>query len=224
MLQRAQITDGRGGSVEFQFNPETLSFTKRVKFKEEPTRASKDAPIRQYIGTEPTVLSLKMVLDDTVGQGWTTFGMGASVPDRINQLLAWTNPADEKDPPEPRKLTFHWGQLKIGTEGRFACHCESVQVEYTLFTDGGVPIRASATVTLKGLPTRQYGQNPTSGGVHPRRSRRIERGDDLAVIAHQEYGRQSAWRVLAELNGIDNPFRLPVGQEIVLPDRNELSR
>lgn len=214
MLDKAKIV-GNGSEVRFQFNPETLSFTKKVTFEESKTQSSGDAPVRQFIGTDPVVLSLKMILDDTVGEG-------PRVADRINQLLAWTNPADDSDKPHPHELSFEWGQLKIGSEGRFACHLESVQVEYTLFTDAGVPIRATASVTLKGMPTKKYGQNPTSGGLHAKRSRRLKRGDDLAVIAHQEYGSSAAWRVLAEVNGIDNPFRLPVGRELVLPDRREI--
>lgn len=214
MLEKAKIT-GSGGEVAFQFNPETLSFTKKVTFEDSKTQSSENAPIRQFIGTDPVVLNLKMILDDTVGDG-------PDVAERVNRLLAWTNPADDSDPPHPHQLAFEWGQLKIGSEGRFPCHLESVQVEYTLFTDAGVPVRANATVTLKGMPTRKYGQNPTSGGLHARRSRRVQRGDDLAVIAHQEYGTGAVWRELAALNGIDNPFRLPVGRELVLPDKNEL--
>jgi nucleoid-associated protein YgaU len=214
MLDKAKIASD-SGEVRFQFNPETLSFTKKVTFKDSKTQSSENAPIRQFIGTDPIVLGLKMILDDTVADG-------PSVPERINQLLAWTNPADDSDPPHPHELTFEWGQLKIGSEGKFPCHLEAVQVDYTLFTDSGVPIRATATVTLKGMPTKKYGQNPTSGALYAKRSRRLQRGDDLAVIAHQEYGSGAAWRALAELNGIDNPFRLPIGRELVLPDRSEI--
>jgi len=74
------------------------------------------------------------------------------------------------------------------------------------------------------MPSKTAGTNPTSGGLHARRSRRLERGDDLAVMATREYGSSAVWRQLAQFNGIDNPFRLPVGREIVLPDRSEFSR
>ena len=158
MLQKARISS-KSGEVAFQFNPETLSFTKQSNFEHSQSQSSQNAPVRQFIGTEPISLNLKMILDDTVGEGPT-------VSDRINQLLAWTNPALDSDPPHPDELSFEWGELKIGSEGRFPCHCESVSVEYTLFTDAGVPIRADATVTLKGVRALQLGQNPTSGGVH----------------------------------------------------------
>lgn len=216
MLQKAKIVGG-GNEVAFQFNPETLSFSTKANFEESKTQSSETAPVRQFIGTDPISLELKMILDDTVGDG-------PSVSDRVNQMLSWTNPGDDTDKPKPQELTFEWGQLKIGTEGRFPCHCESVKVEYTMFTDAGVPVRANVSVTLKGLPTKKYGQNPTSGGLHARKSRLLQRGDDLAVIAHKEYGTGSVWRELAALNGIDNPFRLPIGRELVLPDRDELRK
>lgn len=211
-----------GGQVDFQFNPETVSFTKEAEFRNDPTQSSEDAPPRQFRGTKPLELSLEMLLDDTVAPGLGSIGMGASVPDRIGQLLKWTNPADGSDPPRPPDLVFEWGKLKIGSTSPFACHCVSVQVKYTLFSDSGAPIRANATVKLRGMATKKEGQNPTSGGLRARRSRRVQRGDDLVVIAHREYGRQSAWRQLAQVNGIDNPFRLPVGSELLLPDRSEL--
>lgn len=222
MLQKATIREAEGGgSVGFQYNPETLSFTKAAKFKEEETQSSQGAPIRQFIGTQPIQMTLKLILDDVVPP---TSGQSASgsVAERVNKLLEWTNPADDTDSPKPKDLLFEWGQLKIGTEGQFPCHCKSVKVDYSLFKGDGTPLRATATVTLVGMPSRQYGQNPTSGGVHARRTRRLQQGDDLAAIAHQEYGRQSAWRQLADVNGIDNPFRLPVGAELLLPDRSEL--
>lgn len=224
MLQKACIREdglaGLGSQVAFQFNPETLSFTKKAKFSSENTQSSQGGSRDQFQGTDPLELSLKMLLDDTVSQGFGP-SLAGSVSDRVNKLLSWTEPKDASDP-QPIKLVFEWGKLKIGTEGQFPCHCQSVQVDYSLFRDNGEPLRATATVKLRGVPVETPGQNPTSGGIHARRTRRVQLGDDLAVIAQQEYGKGSAWRVLADINGIDNPFQLPVGRELLLPERSEL--
>ena len=39
----------------------------------------------------------------------------------------------------------------------------------------------------------------------------------LLVIAGKEYGNPSEWRIIAEANGIDDPIRLTVGQELLIP-------
>jgi nucleoid-associated protein YgaU len=215
MLQKARIVEEpTGPEVAFQFNPETISFTKAARWTENPTQAGTDAPVRQYTGTDPLELTLKMILDEATSTGPT-------VADRVNRLLKWTNPTGGEGS-GPHTLRFEWGQLKIGVAERFRCSCDSVAVEYTLFTPAGVPLRATATVKLKGLPTTREGQNPTSGGVDAVRSRTVGRGDDLAVLVHREYGSTRHWRRIAELNGIDNPFRLPAGRELLFPSRPEL--
>ncbi len=209
MLQKAKLRGPRG-TVEFQFNPETLSFKQSAEFKEQSNISGAK---RQYVGSKPIELTLKMLLDEVTARG-------PSVADRVGLLVGWTTPVGDEDPPHPDELTFSWGELKIGSSKTFKCHCRSVAVEYSLFTPGGVPVRATATVQLAGLPTKKRGQNPTSGGVRPVRSQLLARGDNLARVAHAQYGDTARWRSLADLNGIDNPFRPPVGREIILPFGN----
>jgi hypothetical protein len=211
-MQKAKLKDAAGASVDFQFNPDTISFTKSAEWKEDTSQSNADAPIRQFIGTKPLELSLKMILDDATSTG-------PSVAERINLLLSWTNPVEGTGTPRPHDLQFEWGELKLGLNTFFQCHCQSVAVEYTLFTTEGMPTRANATVKLVGLPTKKLGTNPTSGAIQPLRSQALLPGDDLAVLAHRHYGSTKRWRALAEINGIDNPFRLPVGRELVLPLR-----
>ena len=218
MLQKAVIfevgTPGR--KVEFQFNPETIRFNKGASWVENRTQSSEGAPIRQFEGARPIDLWLTMTLDDTDDGG-------SNVSQRVNQLVAWTNPDTRSKPsqPEPPELGFEWGEFRLGDSTRFVCHLESIDVEYSLFSPGGIPLRATATTQLVGTRNNTAGQNPSSGGLQPLRSAVLVRGDDLAVVAHRHYGATGAWREIAERNRIDNPFRLPSGSEVVLPERVE---
>jgi hypothetical protein len=214
-MERALLRDEQGNTVGFQFNPETISFTKAAQWSESTSRSSSQAPPRQFVGTKAIELGLKMLLDEASSTGET-------VEQRVNQLLGWMNPAEGSNPPAPHALTFKWGELKIGIDPAFECYLDSVAVEYTMFTTTGLPTRANATVKLVALPTPTGGQNPTSGALRPMRSQQLLPGDDLAVLAHRHYGDTRHWRAVAELNGIDNPFRLPTGQELVLPLQMEL--
>ena len=45
----------------------------------------------------------------------------------------------------------------------------------------------------------------------------VEPGDRLSLIAREFTGDQELWRTLAELNGIDDPRRLAVGQVLDIP-------
>jgi nucleoid-associated protein YgaU len=59
-------------------------------------------------------------------------------------------------------------------------------------------------------------QNPTSGGVPGQRLRTIREGETLAGIAHEEYGDPTVWRHLAEINNLDDPRRLRLGQTLLV--------
>ncbi len=42
-------------------------------------------------------------------------------------------------------------------------------------------------------------------------------GDSLASIANAEYGTPTMWRAIAIANGLEDPFNLRVGRELLLP-------
>lgn len=220
MLQKAVIFEIKSPSrkVDFQFNPESIRFTKSASWVEHPTQSGENGPVRQFEGARPIDLSMSVLLDDT-DEG------GSSVSKRVNQLASWTNPDPnaKRHQPEPAELGFEWGEFRLGDSTRFVCHLQSVAVEYSLFSSSGAPLRATAAVQLVGTRNIKRGQNPTSGGQDALRSAILVRGDDLAVVAHREYGSTRRWREIAERNRIDNPFRLPTGREIVLPEPAESS-
>ena len=116
------------------------------------------------------------------------------------------------------------GPVPLGRADRASLsYIASVQVKYTLFTAAGVPVRATCTVTLEEIAGDPPKQNPTSGGLVPRRVHVLIEGDTLAGIAYNEYGdavpvaggrgRQPASTI---------PMRLRPGTSVLLPAVNEL--
>jgi hypothetical protein len=83
-------------------------------------------------------------------------------------------------------------------------------------------VRAEVVVKLTAILRQPEGQNPTSGGLVPRRSKVLGRSDSLASVAQAEYGDPGYWRDIAELNGIDDPLRLTAGRRLLLPVRQEI--
>ena len=60
-------------------------------------------------------------------------------------------------------------------------------------------------------------QNPTSGGGVAPKTRTLYAGDRLDLIAWEEYGDSTRWRLIADANGLLDPLRLQPGRVIVIP-------
>ena len=65
--------------------------------------------------------------------------------------------------------------------------------------------------------------NPTSGGRPGRARHMVTSDENLATIAQQAFGTPSAWRAIAEVNGIDDPNAIRPGDVVYLPGHEELS-
>lgn len=196
------------GRIEFQFNPKELTVSKSAKWSRDAQKGAKKSAVPQYGGPEPSKLALEMFLDASAKQD-------DSVVKTVEQLFACCVPTTEshqKKKGSPPWVIFHWGGLTS-----FTGYVKSVSVKYTLFTPGGLPVRATATVNLEEISGEQGGQNPTSGALDTRSVHTVVAGDTLASIAWREYGDPTLWRVVAEANDIDDPMRLRAGSTLMLP-------
>lgn len=203
------------GRIEFQFNPKELTLSKSANWKAATTKNSKTAPPPQYVGPEQSKMTLEMFFDASLAQD-------DSVSERVQKLFACCAPT--ADSRAQNVGSAPWVLFRWGTLTGFHAYIKSVQAKYTLFTSAGVPIRATVSVTLEEIAGESGKQNPTSGGLLPRRIHTIREGDTLALIAWNEYGNPALWRSLAQVNRIDDPMRLRLGSTLFLPTIDELSR
>jgi Contractile injection system tube protein len=212
-LVKAVIREVEGsGSVTCAFNPTAYSITKSAAWEQPTQLAAKNAPEAEFTGTRPRELSMTLLFD--------SWGSGRSIAGDVDQLLAWTNPTESSlnsGTPEPPSLTFTWGSNKF-----FTAYLASAQAGYELFDSDGTPLRAKVTVSFIEIPEKQERQNPTSGGPTGKRSALVTEDAGLAAIAYREYGRASLWRGLAAANGIDDPFRVPIGTSLLVPQRADV--
>lgn len=202
------------GKIEFQFNPKELSLSKSAKWSRETGKGNKKSGPPQYQGPQPSKLTLEMFFDASDSHD-------DSVVKRVEQLFSCCVPTTSsysKKKGSPPWVLFRWGGLT-----GFLAYISSVAAKYTVFTSGGLPIRAVCTVQLDELAGETPGQNPTSGGLVPRRVHVLVDGDTLPGIAYQEYGDASMWRAVARANAIDDPLRLRSGRTLLLPASEELS-
>lgn len=201
--------------VTFQFNPKELTLSKSASWARQTAKGNKKSGPPQYNGPQPSKLTLEMFFDASQEQG-------SSVVTTVEHLFACCVPtpsSHQQNKGSPPWVLFRWGGLT-----GFLAYISSVQAKYTLFTSGGLPIRATCTVTLEELAGEAPKQNPTSGGLVPRRLHVTVEGDTLAGVAYREYGDAALWRAVAEANCIDDPMRLAPGTHLLLPTIDELQR
>ena len=204
----------RGDAVPFQFNPKEVTITKSVKWERKPTKRSEKAGPPEFIGPEPSKMTLEMFFDATDKRD-------ASVVKAVETLLSCcvaTKKSAGQTKATPPLVVLHWGTITS-----FPAFVTSVSAKFTLFNSDGTPIRATCSVSLEEMPGVTFPQNPTSGSHEVRRVHRTIAGDTLASVAYAEYGDPNAWRPLAAFNGIDDPLRVRTGTMLLLPSPEELA-
>lgn len=204
--------------LRFLFNPTEYTVTKGATWNRPQSSGAKSSTKPQFGGTNPQTVQMEIFFDD-----WE--GRKGSISNDVATLLEWTKPtltSVQKKKPEPPILVFAWGTNKALTD--FRGYLKSVSAKYSLFDDKGVPLRATANITLEEVPSDPGKQNPTSGGRHGYRSHMLQEGETLQSLAYREYGDPTLWRGLAAFNEIDDPLRISDGTTLLVPDVSEASR
>lgn len=197
------------GAIDFMFNPNQYSASLQADWKVEAKKGAVEAP--EYTGCKPMTMDVELFLDG----GGTDH---RSVTDAIKQLIAAVRPtAGSRDHPCPPLAIFAWKSADP-----FPCVVKSVATTVTMFTPNGEPLRATCKIGLIEYVTEPAGTNPTSGAERSVKARLVGLGDTLASIAYAELGNPAHWRAIASVNGIDDPFALVVGSELLIPARADV--
>jgi contractile injection system tube protein len=216
-MVKARLEDEDGGKkLEFHFNPTEYSVRKSGSWNTAGrSMGTKGGAKPNYLGSNPQSMSLQIFFDD-----WES-GKG-DVVKGVEQLLDWCTPSKDslsKEHPQPPVLKLVWGSNQHLQDHKF--YLESVSAKYIMFKPDGTPVRATADISLKEVPTDPPPTNPTSGSIHARRTHVIGQGDTLQSIANREYGKPGLWRGIAVFNDIDDPIRLQLGSRLLLPSLEE---
>jgi hypothetical protein len=196
-----------GGRVTFAFNPQEYTISKSASWNRFKQPGSAQTSIPTFQGSGPRQMSLEIFLD-------ATYSTNGSVQDDVDLLFTTLKPTMLSrilGKPSPPFVMFGWGK-QMG----FMSYMESITAQFTLFRPDGTPIRATCSLSMQEIPMSLPSQNPTSGGA-ARRTRTTVSGDTLQSIAYREYGKPTMWRALAEVNGIEDPTRIPVGTTLLIP-------
>ncbi|MBP3961288.1 LysM peptidoglycan-binding domain-containing protein [Paenibacillus lignilyticus] len=203
-LKKAKIivTKGTGQEqLEVLFNPSEYSLESANNFAWQ-TIPGLQTPIAQFISGEATTLSMDLFFD--------TYEKATDVrllTAKVSRLLDV-----DKDLHAPPSCRFVWGSLD------FKGVVERVSQKFTMFLDSGLPVRATLNVTFRALQSmkEQY-QNIPRQSADRTKQKTLKQGDQLWMIAAEEYEDPGEWRAIAEANGIDNPRQLRTGRKIIVP-------
>ena len=208
--QAALQFEGGGPALTCWFNPNEYSISKTNAWAFDKV-VGKAVPVAQFGGGEPRKLNLDLLFDATDG----TRDVRA-VTDELLRMME-VNPAlasgARKNSGRPPMVTFAWGEFVS-----FKSVIESLTVQYTLFDQTGKPLRAQVKLSLIQAAKAEdaSAQNPTTRG-EVLSTHEVRDGDSLPSIAYAAYGNATAWRSIAEANGIDDPLRLRRGEILTIP-------
>nr|WP_107092989.1 LysM peptidoglycan-binding domain-containing protein [Streptomyces sp. MMG1121] len=202
-----------GGTIaqlNLQFNPNSLQLRKTTEWRRTPSRMAGESALPEFVGSGPRELSLEVFLDSTSTHD-------NSVEQAVEKLMKGCVPTPaslaRKKPASPW-VRFEWGKARTTS---FDGVLSSLSVTYSLFDVDGKPLRATCSLSIEEASVDPPGQNPTSGARTARSTHTVVAGDSLALLSWREYGDATAWRVIAEANGIDDPMALTPGTELVVP-------
>jgi hypothetical protein len=199
----------------------------------------------QYLGSWPRQITFTALLsDESHGGVLDALGdmtaIGGGVRARCDMLMNWTagGPATllsklagpalaalgiglQNSCDQPM-LILQWGDPMRGF--LVFGNMMSVKCDFKRFDNIGNPIRAEVQCTFQEAASDILSllTNPTSGGESGRQIHTLTQGENLQNVATERYGRPSAWREVAEANGIDDPVRVKPGQRLALPPPQEI--
>lgn len=202
-----------GDAFHFLFNPSELVIDKSASWQAGNAKG-KNAPKLRFQEGQSGTLSFTAMFDTTAD--------GSDVTEHTNRLLMLLQTSDEvqgsdqqRNQTRPPWVRFHWGSLRS-----FKAVVEQARITFTYFSPSGTALRAKADLTLKQYEDdRQHPlQNPTSGTPAPQRTHRTQVGETLDRIAALHYGDPTRWRLLAEANHVEDPFRVRPGMDLLVPE------
>lgn len=205
--------------LDFLFNPAQLVINKNNNWSA-PTKKGKNAPLLTFQEGLSGTLSFTAIFDTTKD--------GSDVTEHTDRILAMLRvdkslkeSDEQRNQGRPPWVEFHWGKLHP-----FRAVIERAQVTFTYFSPTGTALRAKVDLTLKQYQDEDHQprQNPTSGTLRPQRTHHVRSGETLDRIAAVHYADPTRWRVLAEANGVDDPFRVSPGTDLVVPELEAVRR
>ena len=204
---RIKILDGinKGKIIPLQFNPAEYTVERISKFDKKSLVTRQDLK-NQYKGGEESDLVLEFLFDTTE--------TGKDVRSEIAPLMLLISKDSELHAPPP--CAFIWGRFI------FKGVVSKIKKRFAFFFEDGTPARVRVTITFIPFKTSKEIENEEkTQSADLTKKRILKQGDNLWLMAYREYGDSTFWRLIADANEINDPTRIDIGKELILPPREE---
>lgn len=216
---KAFLQTEKGKRIPCMFNPSEFEVSKANSWEGANNRAF-EMPQQNFGGGQPATTSIELTFDSSIdGKPVTVHTTALADLMKIDSTLAGNAGASLKG--RPPWVQFRWGKLSL-----FKGVVTNFSAKFTYFSVGGDALRATATIALTQFVDDVLfpKQNPTSGTPRTHRVHTVLAGERLDVLAHRYLGSSADWRSIADLNDLPDPFALPAGIGLKIPDPLDVSR
>jgi hypothetical protein len=203
-----------GDKFEAFVNPSKITHVRKLSFNNENTANSTAKDVKQYQGYEQDELHMELVLDGTGFIQGTKEGEEAEpidVPETIKQLKKIVYDY-EGGIHKPHYLTVNWGSY--GFKG----HLHNMSIEYDLFNNDGIAIRANVSLSFGGHEDFEAAQrNANNQSPDMSHVNLVRDSDALPLMCNEIYDDMKYYVQIAELNGLTNFRNLKIGDRLLFP-------
>ena len=201
-----------GGSVNSTFvaaiNPESIKHSRVINVNTEDV-SNTAFDVYQFKGYGKETIAFTLILD---GTGYINSNAG-SIRDQVNNLLKTVYDFQSSS------HKAHYVQIVFGNTIKTKYwHCESLDVNYTLFDSSGDPLIAEVDLSFvihRNKKKLMQGEPPFSPDVTHIHT--FKEGDSLPAMCKAIYDDISYYMQIAEMNGLTNFRDIPVGKQLFFP-------
>jgi nucleoid-associated protein YgaU len=212
------------GKFELPINPEQFSQAFKVEYDlQQAAGAQGNDPKFKF--SRPEELKLDFTFDGTGVVPISNQTARADQPrkfykDLVGQVQAFLKVVYTMDGKthKPNFLRLLWGDFPFGNKDGFNCILKDLQINYTLFSPDGKPLRAKLSANFVNY-IEQVRRVREEGKKSPdvTHLRKVKAGDTLPLMSYEVYGDPTYYLQVATVNGLVNFRRLATNADLRFP-------
>lgn len=206
------LKGGKTKTIPVFYNPAEYTIEKSNQFQS-VAMPGMATPVTQFVSGNADTLTMELFFDTYTTEENVKKMDVRELTGPISKLLDI-----DSNLHAPPVCEFIWGDHPPDGQLGFKAIIERLTQKFTMFTNDGMPVRATLNVTFKEYKTIAE-QLVEIGRQSADRTKRVvfKESDSLWKFAADEYDDSNRWRLLAEKNNIDNPRLVESGRELVVP-------
>lgn len=199
-LKNISKTDGQ--EITVMFNPTEYTIKTNMSYADIQVPGLR-VPLVQFVRGDSKILSTELYLDNT--------NSGESLKQNLDALRAFVTIDEELH--APPVCRFKWGDVD-----QFDGVMTDFSEKFTLFDEQGNVLRARVTISLKSYqPAELQYRELNLQSPDRTKTRVVQEGERLDLIAAEVYGDPALWPVLAKENNIARPRLVRAGDVLIVP-------